>query len=345
IDYFCSDNSKFYFKIKVILAKKKHYRFNSDTLSYEIVNVPLGYRLKKYSVTFLIISLIAAAWIFAYSLFFNTPKEVHLLKETNRLLAEYDIISRKLNDVGCILDKIMERDNKVYRAVFEEDSIPYTIRNAGFGGSDRYAKYEDLGISNSNLLVKTYRLMDILHKKAYIQSKSFDRVAELAANKTLMQRSMPVGAPIFDLPKVRLASVVGYRKDPVFVGVRMHEGIDLAGSIGIPIYAAGDGIVLRATFVGAYSYGNLVEIDHGFGYITRYGHLSKINVEPGQKVFRGDKVGELGNTGKSVGPHLHYEIRLKGSIQNPLNYFKHNFDEDIEECEFVDQGDGSIDEI
>jgi murein DD-endopeptidase MepM/ murein hydrolase activator NlpD len=316
---------------------KKQYKYNPETLLFEEKNIPLISRIKRQFLTFLGISAIAAAWILVYSSLFETPKEVHLLKTTNELLASYEIMSMKLSEAGNILDRITDRDNNVYRAVFEEDTIPFTIRNAGFGGVDRYIKYEDLGIKNSNLLIETYRTLDILNKKAYIQSKSFDKIGELAANKILMQQCMPISIPT-DLSKVRLSSVFGYRRDPVFGDIRHHDGIDLSGSRGLPIHASGDGVVLRASFNGG-GYGNLVEIDHGFGYTTRYAHLNEIDVVEGQKVKRGDKIGELGNSGKSVGPHLHYEVRLKNIAQNPLNYFNNEFDQTSEDFVFVDQGD------
>jgi murein DD-endopeptidase MepM/ murein hydrolase activator NlpD len=317
---------------------KKHYKYNPDTLLFEEKKESFISRIKKSALTFITISAIAVTWIFIYSLFFNTPKEAHLLKTTNELLISYEIISMKLKEAGNTLDDITDRDNNVYRAVFEEDTIPYTVRNAGFGGVDRYAKYENLGIKNTDLLIGIYRNLDILQKKAYIQSKSFDRIAELASNKILIQRSMPLSAPV-NLTQTHLSSVFGYRIDPVFGGIQHHKGVDLSGKVGLPIYASGDGVVLVASYNGG-GYGNMVEIDHGFGYTTRYAHLSEISVTEGQKVKRGDRIGKLGNTGKSVGPHLHYEIRLKNNPQNPLIYFENQFD--TENFEFVDQGDDEI---
>ncbi|MDR1169233.1 MAG: M23 family metallopeptidase [Prevotellaceae bacterium] len=314
---------------------RRHYKYNPDTLLFEEKEVSLLFRIKKAVVTFLSISAIATAWIFVYSLFFETPKEIHLLKTTNELMISYEIMSMKLAETESTLNRVMERDNNVYRAVFEEDTIPYTIRDAGFGGVDRYAKYENLGIKNSDLLIEIYRHLDILQKKVYIQSKSFDRVSELASNKILMQQSMPIFAPV-SLSQTHLSSVFGYRIDPVYGGVQHHKGVDLSGKTGLPIYTAGDGTVVLASYNGG-GYGNMVEVDHGFGYTTRYAHLNKINVFEGQKVKRGDKVGELGSTGKSKGPHLHYEIRLKNNPQNPLIYFENQFNP--EDFEFVDQGD------
>jgi murein DD-endopeptidase MepM/ murein hydrolase activator NlpD len=317
---------------------KKHYKYNPDTLLFEEKEVSLISMIKRSVLTFLGMSAIATAWIFVYSLFFETPKEMHLYKTTNELLVSYEIMLMKLAEAEHTLNKIMERDNNVYRAVFEEDAIPYTIRSAGFGGVNRYAKYENLGIKNSDLLIDIYHRMDILQKKAYIQSKSFDKIAELASNKILMQQSMPIFAPV-NLLQTRLSSIFGYRTDPVYGGIQHHKGVDLSGKIGMPIYASGDGVVLQASYNGG-GYGNMVEVDHGFGYTTRYAHLSKINVVEGQRVKRGDKVGEMGSTGKSIGPHLHYEIRLKNNPQNPLIYFENSFD--AENFEFVDQGDDEI---
>jgi murein DD-endopeptidase MepM/ murein hydrolase activator NlpD len=314
------------------------YIYNPNTLLFEEKKETLVSKIKKTIFTFLSISAIAAAWIVVYSLFFKTPKEAHLLKTTNELLISYEIVSMKLKEAGSTLDEIMERDNNVYRAVFEEDTIPYTVRNAGFGGVNRYAKYENLGIKNADLLINIYRNLDILQKKAYIQSKSFDRIGELASNKILIQQSMPVSAPV-NLSQIHLSSVFGYRTDPVFGGIQHHKGVDLSGKTGLPIHASGDGTVLVASYNGG-GYGNMVEIDHGFGYTTRYAHLSEINVIEGQKIKRGDKIGKLGNTGKSVGPHLHYEIRLKNNPQNPLIYFENPFD--TENFEFIDQGDDEI---
>jgi murein DD-endopeptidase MepM/ murein hydrolase activator NlpD len=153
-----------------------------------------------------------------------------------------------------------------------------------------------------------------------------------------MQQSMPIFAPV-NLSQIRLSSIFGYRTDPVFGGIQYHKGVDLSGKTGLSIYTSGDGFIVTASYNGG-GYGNMVEVDHGFGYTTRYAHLSKISVVEGQHVKRGDKIGELGSTGKSIGPHLHYEIRLKNNPQNPLNYFENQFDS--EDFEFVDQGDDEI---
>jgi murein DD-endopeptidase MepM/ murein hydrolase activator NlpD len=279
---------------------------------------------------FLLGSVIAFVWIFVYTLFFDTPKEMKLTEANKNVLVSYEILLKKIEEKERILREIEERDNKTYRAVFEEDPIPSSIRDAGFGGANRYAKFEDM--ENSRTVIEATRSLDMLTKKAYIQSKSFDRIALLAKDKEKMLLSMPIGAPL-DQDKVRLSSYFGGRSDPFNGNFKLHDGIDLSprgGGVGLPIYAAGGGIVTEARFSTG-GYGNVVYIDHGYGYSTRYGHLNSISVAAGQKIRRGDKVGELGNTGRSKGPHLHYEVRLKNIPLNPLDYFENKFNEESNE--------------
>ena len=306
------------------MAKKKyHYNFNPDTLSFDVIQTSANARLKKYAVMFLTGSVIAVIWIFLYSLIFNTPKELRLIEANNNVLVSYEMLLKKIQEKSQLLAEIEDRDNKIYRAVFEEDPIPASIRDAGFGGTNRYNKFENL--ENSGIVISATQSIDILMKKAYIQSKSFDRIATLAKDKEKMLVSMPIGAPL-NLNSVRLSSYFGGRSDPFHGELRQHQGIDLSGKVGLPIVAAGDGVVTESKF--STSYGNVVYVDHGFGYSTRYAHLNSLNVALGQKVKRGDKVGELGNTGRSKGPHLHHEVRYKGIAVNPLNYFDNKFNKE-----------------
>lgn len=308
--------------------KRLQYKFNPDTLAFEVESVTFASKVKRFLLTFFAGSIIAVIWIFLYSLVLNTPKEQRLLEENREIVSSYDLLMMKMSIVNGTLDEIKDRDNKIYRAVFEEDSIPSSIREAGMGGVNRYAYIDNMGIDNSDIVIKLNMYLDKLIKKAYIQSKSFDHISQMALDKTKMQRSMPISAPL-DLNKIRLTSFFGGRNHPIFGDYRFHEGVDLSGAMGMPIYASGDGVVLRAGV--ASGYGNLVEINHGYGYTTRYGHLSAIYVSEGAKVVRGQRIGALGNTGRSVGPHLHYEVRLKGIPRNPLNYFENSLDKESEE--------------
>ena len=310
------------------MSKKTHYKFNPDTLSFEIESVTFVSRLKNIALMFLTGCVVAVAWIFIYSLFFNTPKEAAILEENKRLLVSYDVVLKKMQHALQVLDEIEERDNNIYRAVFEEDIIPHSIREAGMGGVNRYSALENLGLDDARPLVDSYRLLDKLQKKAYIQSKSFDKIAHLAADKAKMQQSMPISAPV-NLHVVQMSSPFGMRIHPKYGVPRWHEGIDLRGAVGTPIYATGPGVVTQARY--ASGYGNLVEINHGYGYSTRYGHLSRIIVSEGQRVMRGQPIGFMGATGVATGCHLHYEVRLRGITRNPLHYFENNLEKESEE--------------
>ena len=310
--------------------KKQHYKFNQETLSFDIIYNSLAVRVKRVVTLFLIGSVVAIVWISVYSYFFDTPKEMRLNEANKKVLMSYDILLKKIKEKENLLTEIEERDNKIYRAVFEEDPIPSSIRDAGFGGADRYVKFDDM--ENSSIVIEATKSLDILTKKVYIQSKSFDKIATLAKDKEKMLQSMPIGVPL-DLAKVRLSSYFGGRSDPFHGQIKMHEGIDLSplnGKVGLPIYAAGDGVVVESRYSSG-GYGNVVYVDHGYGYSTRYGHLYSLNVAVGQKVKRGDKVGEMGNTGRSKGAHLHYEVRLKDIPMNPLIYFENNFNKESNE--------------
>ena len=197
--------------------------------------------------------------------------------------------------------------------------IPAQVRNAGFGGVNRYS-YLD-GLDQGGLLKSTTVRMDVLTKKSYVQSKSFDEVAQLSKRAGDMASCIPAIPPINPDPSnYRLSSGFGYRVDPVYGRSARHTGVDFAMDSGNPIYSTGDGVVESVKFE-FFGYGNHVVIDHGFGYKTRYAHLRNIGVVEGMKVKRGECIGESGNSGKSTGPHLHYEVIYKGSPVNPSNYY------------------------
>lgn len=211
------------------------------------------------------------------------------------------------------------RDDDIYRSIFGMDEIPLEVRNAGFGGVNRYQRY-DL-IDNDGLLKKTAIRLDVLTKKTYVQSRSFDEVAALSKRAGDMASCIPAIPPISpDRKKYRLSSVFGYRSDPMSGRRTMHKGVDFAMKPGNPVYATGDGVVESVSFE-FFGYGNSLVIDHGFGYKTRYAHLKSIGVVEGMKVKRGECVGQTGNSGKSSGPHLHYEVIYKDRPVNPYNFY------------------------
>ena len=203
------------------------------------------------------------------------------------------------------------------RVVLQADPVADAVRKAGYGGTNRYEELMDM--ANSDLVVNTTQKMDMLNRQLYIQSKSFDEVVNLFKDHDNMLQSIPAIQPVANKNLKQTASGYGTRIDPIYKTVKFHSGMDFSANIGTPVYATGDGVVKKAGWESGY--GKLIIVNHGFGYETWYAHLNDYSVRVGQKVKRGEVIGKLGNTGKSTGPHLHYEVRLKGKAVNPVNYY------------------------
>jgi len=208
------------------------------------------------------------------------------------------------------------------------EPIPDVIRNAGFGGVNRYEKYD--GWLNSDEIIRTTSYLDRISKKLYVQTKSYDEITFLTQNKEKYNAARPAIIPVAPKDYRRISDYYGWRKDP-FTGKRkQHKGLDFSGPKGKNIYSTGDGVVVDVRYT-RFGYGKVVTIDHGFGFKTKYAHLHKWLVKKGQKVKRGDAIGLMGSTGRSTGPHLHYEVIHKGKKLNPLNYFRRDVtDEEFE---------------
>ena len=299
------------------MAKKKNYIFNPRTLLYEVERRSRRSRVLK-SLALFASSLGLAVlyfWIYTSVLSFELPKTL-LLKKTNAgLTSRVEVLNRQLDRYDNILTDLQMRDDGIYRSIFGMNEIPRDVRNAGFGGVNRYAHY-----SNGPLKSTAIRL-DILTKKTYIQSKSFDEIAHLSKRAGDMASCIPAIPPVVPDTRIyRLSSRFGYRKDPFSGRTKNHTGVDFAMKPGNPIYATGDGIVTNVKFE-LFGYGNQVVIDHGFGYKTRYAHMKTIGVVEGMKVKRGECIGLSGNSGRSSGPHLHYEVIYKDRYVNPANYY------------------------
>ena len=223
-----------------------------------------------------------------------------------------------MHQVDQVMAELQEKDDNIYRVIFEAEPIPKSIRDAGFGGVNRYRHLE--GFGNAELVVETSQHLDKLVKKLVVQSRSFDEVIALAKNKTQMLASIPAIQPVANDKLTRVASGFNYRIHPIYKIKHFHTGIDFAAPRGTDIFATGDGVV-KVVDRESRGYGFHVVIDHGFGYETLYGHMSKFNVRPGQKVKRGDVIGYVGSTGTSTAPHLHYEVIKNGEKINPINFF------------------------
>jgi murein DD-endopeptidase MepM/ murein hydrolase activator NlpD len=258
-------------------------------------------------------------WIYSSVLDLELPKTIILKKQNAEWASKMEVMNRQLDRYDESLTALQMRDDDIYRSIFGMHEIPAEIRNAGFGGVNRYEHLD--GIDKQNLLKNTVVRLDVLTKKSYVQSKSFDEVAQLSKRAGDMASCIPAIPPVVPDRRIyRLSSGFGYRSDPFSGRSKRHTGVDFALKPGNPIYATGDGVVESVKFE-FFGYGNQVVVDHGFGYKTRYAHLKSIGVIEGMKIKRGECIGESGNSGRSSGPHLHYEVMYKGNHVNPANYY------------------------
>ena len=303
--------------MKLFKSRKTYYLYNPNTLDYERVYPSAKDRF------FTVLRHLSTGIAFGIATFFvmmyviDSPMESQLRKENKLLQTQYEVLDLRLNHALEILDDIQQRDENLYRAIFQAESIPESVRKSGFGGTNRYQQLMEA--SNSELVVSTTQKMDMLRKQLYIQSNSLEELIEMGKNQEERMKCIPAIQPISNKDLKRTASGYGMRIDPIYRTPHFHIGMDFSAKTGTDIYATGDGKVTYASW--KQSYGNCVIIDHGYGYQTLYGHLSKFKVRVGQKVTRGEVIGEVGNTGKSTGPHLHYEVIVRGRHDNPSKYY------------------------
>ena len=301
------------------MARQKRYIFNPETLSYELEEKQPKRALLRAGVA---VAVGIACFFFYFYIYtsvlgFETPKAWRLGEENKKLLAQIELLDQKIAAEDERLAEIQRRDNIVYRPVFGMDEIPEDVRNAGFGGVDRYESYKVH--EHGDIMAQAALKMDILSKKAYVQSRSFDDVELLAKRAGDMASCVPSINPVAPKKRNTISSSFGYRVHPIKKYVIFHEGIDFRGEKGEPIYATGDGVV-ESVSRNYFGYGNSILIDHGFGYKTRYAHLKGFNVQEGQKVTKGQQIATMGNTGQSTGNHLHYEVIYRGRHINPWNF-------------------------
>ena len=322
------------------MSKVKYY-YDSETLSYKKIKRKKGRRL---GIALLgILGTFLAGFILVV-IYLNlpqveTPKEKALKRELQNMELQYGILNKKMDQIQNVLANIEDRDNNIYRMYFESNPIPEEQRRAGFGGINRYKNLE--GYDNSKLIIETNKRMDILTKQIVVQSKSLDEITELAKAKESLLAAIPAIQPVKNENLNRIASGFGWRNDPFTKVKKFHYGMDFTAPRGTPVYATGDGVVERADNRST-GYGNHIRIDHGYGYTSLYAHLYKYNVRVGQKVQRGDVIGFVGSTGRSEGPHLHYEIYKDEDRINPINFYYGNlspeeFDQVLEKAQQENQ--------
>jgi murein DD-endopeptidase MepM/ murein hydrolase activator NlpD len=297
---------------------KVNYKFNKKSLQFEEVKVTLKARLLKALSVVATGMVFAAVVIFLAYTFLDSPKEKMLKREIAQYELQFERINERLNKYDAVLTDLADRDDNIYRVIFEAEPVPSSVRKAGFGGTDRYAKLE--GYKNSNLIIETTRRLDKIQSQLVVQSESFDEVYHMAKNKNEMLACIPAIQPVNNKDLKRLSSYYGYRTDPIYKVKKFHPGIDFSAPTGTEIYTTGDGVV-KEIIRSRRGYGNRIIIDHGYGYETMYAHIHEFKVRKGEKVNRGQLIATVGNTGKSTAPHLHYEIRKDGKRVNPIYYF------------------------
>ena len=302
------------------MSKFRKYSLNPETLMYELREVSKRTIFAKATLVFLSSVALALLYFFLYTsvLGNESPKLAILKLENARWVSRMEVLNRRLDSYETTLKALETRNDDIYRSIFGMNEIPDELRKSGIGGLNRYDYLADA--QPGGPLVCTSERLDRLTKETYVQSKSFDEVATMSKRAGDMASCIPAIPPFSpEKGKYTLSSPFGYRSDPMSGETRYHDGQDFAMKPGTPVYTTGDGVVeyVKFSFTG---YGNEILIDHGFGYKTRYAHMSMVSVAEGMKLKRGDCIGESGNSGKSTGPHLHYEVIYRGERVNPMNY-------------------------
>ncbi len=300
------------------MSKVKYY-YDSETLSYRKIERKkgrrLGYALLGVTASFLAGFLLLLVYLNLPQI--ETPKEKAMKRELQNMELQYEVLNKKMTQAQKVLAEVQNRDNNIYRVYFEANPIPEEQRKAGFGGINRYKDLE--GYDNSKLIMETSKRLDVLQKQIVVQSKSLDEIASLAEEKEKLLTAIPAIQPVKNENLKRMASGYGMRMHPILKYRKMHNGMDFSAPTGSLVYATGDAVVKKAKRTTGF--GNLIVLDHGFGYETYYAHLSDFKVRRGQKVKRGEIIAEVGSTGLSTAPHLHYEVHKNGKVVNPINFY------------------------
>lgn len=297
--------------------RKVYYTYNPKTRKYDQYRPTFRVRLLTVlRQMFLGMGFAVAGFLLLYWLL-GTPSEKALRIENSQLQAQYNVLSHQLDEALEVMEDLQQRDDNLYRVILQSDPISEHVRKAGYGGTNRYEHLE--AMANANLVINTTQKLDILKRQLYIQSKSYDEIVELCKQNDERLQCIPAIQPVSNKDLKRTASGYGLRIDPIYKTHKFHHGMDFSADTGSPVYATGNGTVVKSGWESGY--GLTIEIDHGFGYRTRYAHLSKNQARRGQKVKRGEVIGLVGSTGKSTGPHLHYEVVNKGRKVNPINYY------------------------
>ena len=298
------------------MAKKK-YKINPETLAMEQVEHGFRYWIRQTGIYILAGIVIGILFLYLFLTFFPSPREKQLLREKTSLESQLEVLNNQVDQMQVVMTDLQQRDDNLYRVLFGAEPIPLSVRQ---GAQRKIDYYEQLAqMTNSELAADLALKVDLLEKEIYVQAKSYDEVAQMAKEQEIRMENIPAIQPVMNKDLKRVASGYGMRIDPVYHVRKFHQGMDFTAPTGTEVFATGNA---KVDFAGwKQGYGNTVILDHGYGYKTLYAHLYKILVRKGQKVRRSDIIALVGNTGKSTGPHLHYEVRLNNKPVDPRNYY------------------------
>ena len=298
--------------------KKIKYFFNTHTLRFEKVQVPLRVRLLQtfgFIAASIVTGVIIVLVMFQY---IDSPKEKLLRQQNQSYRESYSVLQERVKQLELQMNELENRDNDVYRSIFEADPIPDSARVKEMEAKKEVQLIQNL--SSDELLESMVGQLNNLSLRMAYQTKSFTEITDMVKNKEKLLKAIPAIQPVSNKNLNRVASGFGYRVDPLYKDYRLHAGLDFAAPSGTPIYATADGVVQAAGF-NTDGYGNKVVINHGYGYQTLYGHMVRVKAKAGQRVKRGEVIGYIGSTGKSTGPHCHYEVIKRGTKVDPVYYF------------------------
>ena len=299
------------------MSAKKKYKINPETLAMEQVEHGFRYWVRQTGIYILAGIVIGVLFLYLFLTFFPSPREKQLLRERASLESQLEVLNSQVDQMQVVMTDLQQRDDNLYRVLFGAEPIPLSVRQ---GAQRKIDYYEQLAqMTNSELAADLSLKVDLLEKEIYVQAKSYDEVAQMAKEQEIRMENIPAIQPVMNKDLKRVASGYGMRIDPVYHVRKFHQGMDFTAPTGTEVFATGNA---KVDFAGwKQGYGNTVILDHGYGYKTLYAHLYKILVRKGQKVRRSDIIALVGNTGKSTGPHLHYEVRLNNKPVDPRNYY------------------------
>lgn len=313
-------------KVRFYLAvKKEKFYYNLKTLQYEKVKVSWGNRILRF------IGFLSAALVTAFLLtiiggaLFSSPKEKMLMQENTAQKEQIEYLSSSVDELSYVVENLQERDRNIYRVIFESEPVSNSLWSAGVGGSERYKELSRY--NTGELMVDVNVKLDALKRKMFFQSQSYDEIVNLVHKKEEKLQSLPAIQPVSNHDLKRMASGYGWRIDPVYGVSKFHAGMDFTAPTGTEIYATGKGRAIKVNYSTG-GYGNRIIVDHGYGYQTLYAHMSAFAIKQGEYVQRGQVIGYVGNTGKSVGPHLHYEVHKDGEKVNPVYFYYQDLDDE-----------------